>query len=225
MEDKRPNRLGWMLFLALLIGIAFFTAYAGQHAYTNSASEACMSFGPFMFKCELGLGDFLVAAFTGALWFATWKLVKGAEASAVLQLRAYLSVDKFEASFFDHHKKAGMVIQCRNRGQTPASGVECYTNVQICYQRGKPDFALSHLTSEGKPLAPSGEMSFQDTILIPEHMFSDVQNGAALLYGWGKIIYKDVFGESRCVEFRGVWNFANGSPGQFILLPDGNRAD
>jgi hypothetical protein len=76
-------------------------------------------------------GEWLLFLATMGLWLATWRLVKSAEKTAELQLRAYISV-KPRNAYDVYMLRAGRVdFLIENTGQTPAYNVRYLARAEI----------------------------------------------------------------------------------------------
>jgi hypothetical protein len=82
---------------------------------------------------------FLLAIFTGLLFWATWRLVKDAKESSKRQMRAYLSVVSVTVEGEIRHISA--MIAVKNVGQTPARNAK----VGLCCCANSP--CLTHIAS------------------------------------------------------------------------------
>lgn len=212
-----------MLFLVLLVWTAFFAAYAGQREFTFSSEEACFSIGPIALKCEVGFGDLLVAAFTAALWIATWRLVSGADGTAKHQLRAYIGIEEITCQM-----KANVVrhrIKIKNFGLTPA-----YQIVTRHKAITSKNFDHDYSEIDAKKLI-IGVMMPGATLLMnienpigSEFTKSDVHSGKAKPITWGTIRYKDAFGNQRHTGFRFYVESDEGKL-QTAMMNEGNDAD
>jgi hypothetical protein len=167
---------------------------------------------------------------TGALWWYTRRLVKGAEDTAKRQLRAYVHV----ADAIIQHANSEwpeIKIQFKNYGQTPAYRV---TNRFKCGLQliGEPDFTLPEKITIYSDLGPT-----QDSVTILviaqidwEFMMANVMHNSGTALVSGEITYSDVFQHVSSGRPHHTWyRFhiqanAKGAP-DVLFTDEGNSSD
>lgn len=182
----------------------------------------------------------LLTAITGALAFFTWKLwretgnlVKGAAKHAEMQLRAYVNVHN---AYAEWEKGTDILIRAirisvttRNSGQTPAHAVASWITA-ISRPRDNTEFPPppnAGVDSIGVH-APRQKNLFEFVYQPPEPFNADEvqiwKSGKRSLFVYGRIDYRDVFGEPRYTEFRLVMppNGVGTDSGKFTACKDGN---
>jgi hypothetical protein len=146
------------------------------------------------------------------------------------QLRAYVFVADVEI-FGAGTDKAQAAVLIRNTGQTPAHNVTVSTKACAFNFPGE-------VTFEPTPVGPdSSRFVFGPDSLgrrnIPLHTIigtpravTALKAGNGVLYVYGEILYKDVFGKGRRTQFRHVIGGSTGwlSDNKMFVCPDGNEA-
>jgi hypothetical protein len=146
----------------------------------------------------LAVITFFLAIFTGGLWYHTYKLVRGAEDAAKIELRAYIGIKDIA------DEKEGFRITYRNGGLTPAKKV----------------FIRAGYKVDGPGLTKEEIIKRADSFLYRDDIFGiaskDVDRSFVIPIAhdsWpsmrivdthvnGIINYKDVFGEKHGVVFQ-----------------------
>src|SRR3989338_5658880 len=156
-----------------------------------------------------------LACFTYFLWRSTGKLVEGSDETAKRQLRAYLSVEFIPQEWGALHKEGlgRWKLNVHNTGQSPAKEVMAdatYAVLRWPLTNADHRTLLSQLPhSEGfddsKTVIHPGQKSFL-RIRAKDDISQDEINQAISgtdyrLHIFGKITYKDIFGESRFTTF------------------------
>ncbi len=169
-----------------------------------------------------------LAVFTALLWLATRKLVIDAKETSKRQLRAYISVTatgRIPNSV--NPTLPAFQIKIKNTGQTPAYGVKSWRGIGI------HEFPLV------TELQPMGSVTNADTVVgsrcdsvlpvrrttpfAPEQV-KGVTDGTHALYIFGRIEYKDAFGDTRFTDF--CFYEADGGPDAGLKhAPSGNNAN
>jgi hypothetical protein len=177
----------------------------------------------------VALGTLGLVAFTATLWWATRKLVKGADETASRQLRAYVGIDRMEldtrnlanAHYKPHEPKAGtrspdaIIATIRNFGTTPANSVHVWINWggMPFAERLPTDFPYPNYDSVtvGGPtgLRPTwtrpalfpNQVTEQPAFVNDLSGFIGAARGALTMYVWGTISYIDMFKEHRETDF------------------------
>jgi hypothetical protein len=169
----------------------------------------------------LAAATILLAIMTGMLWFATKRLVEGAENTAKRQLRAYVSAIDGECIVKDSAVVATLKI--KNSGQTPAYNLRVWDHAEL---------------SDEPPQVPDGEPHAESALIVGPGNPSDLQLGTinitaddhALMIAelsrafWvGTITYEDAFGDTHCLRFSfgsfrshdGEWSLAPTAGGNY----------
>ena len=149
-------------------------------------------------------GEWLLFLATLGFWFATWRLVKGAEQTAERQLRAYVHVVSSTVSNLTAgNGNVVFTMVIKNSGQTPAYATSFAASV---------DFALA---SDEAPILPTPTFeSLRNIMLGPGSQHTVTVNRAAYsqneiadltatnaLYVHGIVQYVDAFNERRFTKF------------------------
>ncbi|HVJ40008.1 MAG TPA: hypothetical protein VM639_00870 [Dongiaceae bacterium] len=215
---------GWCAaFLVILIGVAFFAAYAGQHVFEYHGEGACLNIGPISLKCEIGFGDFLVAAFTAALWAATWRLVKGADDTAKHQLRAYIGIERVSGA--TGAREIIESIEIRNFGNTPAYNLRISNRALVTNHQDHDFSAMDEGEFICGVLMPGGTFKLEMGLKVgPDFYLNDLLDGIAFGLCWGDIMYKDAFGNDHVTRFRFKTNCTRNGI-RHLMLNEGNSAD
>ena len=160
--------------------------------------------------------------FTYRLWRATHKLVEGTDDTAKKQLRAYVGIDAISAI---HANPLSAQIRFKNFGKTIAKDVIFSVSGRVNTVGEMAEFPFSN--HRGATIIMPTESS-----LVCESIECDggdwglIQQGIGYVYVWGKITYKDVFGDSHWTQFRMMTDQRSGMPWQwtFKYCQDGNNA-
>lgn len=207
-DDRVREQLVATFCLAVLVGIAFFGAYAG-HSTQETAKELETEFWPPFLGYRLKVTDTLVAAFTGglflatfALWLATRRLVKGAENTSERQLRAYVFPEGVSLEKTEKPEGVWIVLHAKykNFGQTPAYNFASSSEITI-----SPRNPYSEIEQSKKRHTVIG--AGDNTNIMPdEGPFSSDDINAVLterkfIYACLRIDYVDVFDIERTSTF------------------------
>lgn len=166
---------------------------------------------------------------TLALWWATRKLVLGAEDTARRQLRAYVTVPI--VTIQDEKRQNGIAksfihITIRNFGQTPAK--HCSYWLDICSHQlpltsslAKPELAKD---SGIGIIAPTDTFTVRTEFpLLPNDY--EIYAGRYAMYVHGQFHYTDAFGTRQTTEFRFMRNGEGWTgDGEMEVCADGNDA-
>lgn len=149
---------------------------------------------------------------TAALWWATRRLVLGAEETAQRQLRAYVFIEEIKL-----RKKAGpqgeilgvdLMAVWKNFGSTPALNVRTGGNCVFWHQAELPpwfpfpDFpALFGPTGGDVRLIAQGSSVHHGTGFIPEGAFEAIKKGWISVFCWGWVEYTDLFGKTHKARY------------------------
>jgi hypothetical protein len=153
------------------------------------------------------LGEWLLSAATFGLWYATWRLVKGAETTAERQLGAYIGVEWCRVATEDGGITFAVELQIKNAGQTPAYDVSHRIAAAIQVSHGEAiDFALPSRFPGIIPLAPGMTFVLSAPIAIGGPSGISTIGMQRIVFAWGRVDYLDVFDKPQHIEFR----FASG---------------
>jgi hypothetical protein len=178
-------------------------------------------------KEPLGIkpGEWLLAFATFGLWYATWRLVKGADQTAERQLRAY--VGAFEMSLSTSMGTFSSVIKTKNFGSTPASNfrtsirMSCLPVPVTSTPMHEPDWL-----SNGVALMPNEEVTTVCELFVGPalgQIYSDVVAGRLAICLSGYIDYCDAFGHARRTIIRRISMGPRArSTSPFIHAPEGD---
>jgi hypothetical protein len=139
-------------------------------------------------------GEWLLGLVTLMLWIATARLVKGTEATAERQLRAYVYIRK--TNYAEPTTDAPWTIKFRieNFGQTPAHNVRVISIAKtVAWNKGIPEVPTPNRVQTIGSMAPTGD--FFDFEVIPEGdgNVDEIKNGSRAIFLVGTIIYDTVF--------------------------------
>jgi hypothetical protein len=159
----------------------------------------------------VAVGTAFIAAFTiilgfatAALYLATRDLVKGAEATAKRQLRAYLGVRAGHVGSKDGDSTFIVMIEITNAGQTPAQEITHGISAELQIRNGPPLTFSPPERSGGKwPMVPGASHTLLRDIAIggPSGTGS-IDNGDRTIFAWGWVEYVDAFNDTHRLEFR-----------------------
>ncbi len=181
-----------------------------QHSPTTSMVDLCPS---WLSKLDwTAIFTALLFFATCALWWATRRLVKGAENTAIRQLRAYISmvpqglVSTLMRPPDIHAQPVTVSIVTKNHGLTPARQVRFDYDVQVFphprplgEQFPKPTRSIPNRFA----LAPGEDtpMNFSRPEALTTHELQKIREDAARIYCWGIVSYVDVFDVQQQTEF------------------------
>src|SRR6266446_1647796 len=143
----------------------------------------------------------ILAIATGALGYATHRLVKGAEQTAERQLRAYVHVRDVRMLLMNSGYDPNIHVIIKNYGQTPASSItNTFKCIPILDRTREREFNFDQAqTVELADLAPT-----QRVFSTPQLSINYWASIKPLLHGkqqmfyvFGRIDYQDVFGQAR----------------------------
>jgi hypothetical protein len=182
-------------------------------------------------KVVVALSTIVIAAFTAALFFATFALWWAGERHSERALRAYVNI---HAAYIDNFNGPGtpnVRIIIKNSGQTPAYNLRLAGRpiMEPFPYAGPFDIPESEFRSRG--ISGPGDIGTTGGDLNTPIPFTDAQrnairSGLSVLYVYGEIRYRDAFGKERWTKYRLVYGPAVGITGDF-LGPDeaGNDAN
>jgi hypothetical protein len=179
-------------------------------------------------KEPLGMkaGEWLLSFATFGLWYATWRLVKGADKTAERQLRAY--VGAFEMSLSASASTFSSVIKTKNFGSTPASNFR--TSIRLGWQPAPVasiPISEPNWLSAGVTLMPGEETTTICELFVGpalSQIYSDVVAGKLAIYLSGYIDYRDAFGCDRRTTIRRIATGSRAlSTSPFVHAPEGDN--
>jgi hypothetical protein len=158
----------------------------------------------------IALFTILLVWVTGTLWWATEKLVKGADDNAQRQLRAYIQVQLGGNNNIDlgTGAKPEVIIKIRNSGQTPAREVWVRCAVDVLTYPEPKDLPIPELDEIDTSLcihAGSDVGDYRQWIkrgLRAEEASAIAGGGSKRLFLYGMVEYRDVFGKDWVTRFR-----------------------
>jgi hypothetical protein len=143
------------------------------------------------------------------------------------QLRAY--VYPVTASRYRHKGVMVIKLQIKNAGQTPAYDCTKYMveAVSDTYPQPAREFERPVPNLDNKVPIPPGESInfFKTATQLSSQQEAQIMLGNAAIYLFGKIAYRDAFGNQRRSEFRLVCVGEQLKRGLFEPCPEGNNAD
>ena len=229
--SKRAHEfvLGVLTTLLAIVVIGFILP---EHSDTSRA-DAIASDEWVVFGIKARATDWLLVAFTSllavatlALWRSTSALVSAAEKTARSQLRAYVGVVDIQLETCEPDKRPDCDIHFKNFGQTPAMHLIKAIEVEV---------------HDDPPTAPFGSLSFgvrsilhpsdttTTTVEANDPLSADdlehIKAGRKMIYAFGEIRYRDVFGQSHSTKFRLMHGGPRTQEKLFTICPEGNDAD
>lgn len=163
------------------------------------------------------------------LWWATQALVRGAEATAAKQLRAYVNPDQFSLEDFEVGKIPSVTVRIRNSGQTPAYDVTLHVVWKLADLKKPLELPVPtepNQTSSRSTIGANGEI--RTKIKIPrvgQNTINAIARGVAAFYVVGEARYRDIFGHDHVTTFRGQYDQAAQKRGLNLKrLDEGNSA-
>ena len=151
-----------------------------------------------------------------------------ARRTAQRQLRAYVSVDR--ADFYcSEEGEPSATIVLRNSGQTPARDVVSWASIDVLERRHEETLVPPELVAvSGTTLGANGVLTkFLRFRTLNTQEIADIAAGSKVVYAFGKIEYRDVFGKLRTTSFRlGYLGAIPPKAGTVLNIADrGNDAD
>jgi hypothetical protein len=172
----------------------------------------------------LGGATVLLALGTGALWWATRRLVREAEHSSERELRSYLFVEPvLDEIIVTHSGLAASKIRARitNHGKTPAVLilVRAITSLSEQPPTSLPDFPGSDAEiPNGVAVGPQFTHDVEAPVLISNQEWGRVQHLELGVYCYGRVDYEDVLGKRRQTGF--CWQLRrSGGTEEFVISP------
>jgi hypothetical protein len=155
-----------------------------------------------------------LAIFTGALWWATRRLVTDARVTAEKELRAYLYPDAtflaeglmLNPSNPAHANEPGVGFAFRNLGKTPATKTISWAQIKVIHPaQEQQECIVPPLVNVSVSIAAPGQlitklMWFGRPLTTIE--IAEIQNHVRAIYLYGRIEYEDVFGAKQFTNFR-----------------------
>ena len=225
LDDRLREYLAATFCIAILVGVAFFSAYGGMSraqqaqdrpltdtaSYTGqeTAHEEGTEFWPPFFGYRLKVTDTLVVAFTAglflstlALWQATRRLVVGAENTSERQLRAYVLTEG--VSLWTTEKPDGvrivLPVKFKNFGQTPAYNFGSWSDAKISAQN--PGFTVKQSRIRNTLIGPGDVTNIRpDEGPFSQEDIDAVLTGEKFIFACVRIDYVDAFGIDRTTTF------------------------
>ena len=173
----------------------------------NGVAE-CKSFWEKTTSDPIAAFTLVLAVSTIGLWIATIGLYVGGEKHSERGLRAYIvGTVKAEISNFNARARPDIALQFKNGGQTPAHDVRLWASSAIAMfpLTSRPDAPKSEL-GEGDSfgvIGPQGDFHslIQSDFVVTAEEQHAVVRGAAALYVYGEVTYRDAFGQDRRTSF------------------------
>ena len=170
-----------------------------------------------------------MAAFTVALFAATYLLWKSGEKHSERELRAYVSVPGAGIGNFGASKRVQAKLHVRNCGQTPAYDLSLITTLGI-RKLPRHDFEPSQKI-EG--LVSKGTVGPGDFVEVPQEMETAltpeicerIQRREIAIFFFGKITYRDAFEKQRFTNFRYIAEPTDSDTLNLTPTEDGNDSN
>jgi hypothetical protein len=173
-------------------------------------------------------GEWLLFLATMALFWATWRLVKGAERTAERQLRAYVHISAARA--IQVGAAINYYVEAKNFGQTPAYNVRLRYMVKLREVISSEPFSLPEgAKASAATLAPGTPMhdEFTPNQMLGPNQLLAIKSGSKAIYIFGVITYDDIFNTERTTKFRYMLDGEVGpsNDGALRICADGNEAN
>lgn len=135
--------------------------------------------------------------------------VELARKTAQRQLRAYVGVSDARVVSSDNGSTFDVEIELTNAGQTPALRVTHQMAVGLQIFRDKPlNFTTSERGRGEAPIPPGGTFILKRPIAIAGPSGVGAVGPQKVIFGWGRVDYRDIFDAPQNIEFR----FRSGEP-------------
>jgi hypothetical protein len=173
-------------------------------------------------------GEWLLFAATMGLWWATWRLVRGADATAKRQLRAYIHVS--DAKFGDFGFPQGIyMVSYTNTGQTPAYDVSATIGINLVKFPLSEELKIEGSGTKGLTTIGrdgDGHARIEAPRGLSGEEYGAVRDGKMAVFVFGIISYRDVFGDNWTTEYRYFVGGDQGirSDGFLASHSEGNKA-
>lgn len=160
---------------------------------------------------EFKLGEILLVAVTGLLWWSTRGLVLGADKNAARQLRAYVSlVPNFAVAFGEQSLARGKFL-IENTGVVPARRVRSRGDIIVGPNPLPEDYEFPKIRMPyGIPMAAfrgnkyAGEVTASRLFTASE--IEEIRTERKRVYIYGECLYDDGFGVERFTKFSAaIW--------------------
>jgi hypothetical protein len=140
---------------------------------------------------------------TLALWNATRHLVRGAERSSEMELRAYLFLEGNTPPITDTASGMEVRLLVKNVGKTPVYRMRHWINAAM-QSSATTHFPTEPFVGNNTYIPPGVELHMSVTLQTPWRLaMLDLDDGSDVkLYVWGRIEYIDAFEKARFMDFR-----------------------
>ncbi|MEA2891570.1 MAG: hypothetical protein QOI05_2363 [Bradyrhizobium sp.] len=148
-------------------------------------------------------GEWLLFSATMGLWWATWRLVRGAEKTAERQLRAYITIESGGVGL-SGTSGIGASAVFRNAGQTPAYNFRTWSNLligDIHLQNPYPS-PPSPIRGAKSICGPGQEANVGAHLVVTEDHLTAIRARRQAIFFSGIAQYDDAYGKSRHFIFR-----------------------
>lgn len=156
-------------------------------------------------------GEWLIGIITWMLWYATFKLVRGADRTAERQLRAYISVETGANLRQSRRRKTIFEFRpvVRNNGTTPANNVRIVSRVGLVPPDIPANFDYTLVPSGSVPMTsitgigPRQER-FHGRVANGYCNIADLRaiaTGQKIFHIYGTVFYDDIFGAAHRTNF------------------------
>jgi hypothetical protein len=151
--------------------------------------------------------DSLLVLFTFTLWWATQRLVGGAEDTAERQLRAYISIDPRDVlNWTNQPQRIGVSFHIKNHGQTPGFEILYDFSMLILDVPLATDFlwpSVNRQYDQANTIFPSADVPvrfFFDRDITQDERKA-IESGGKRFHVRGFMSYRDAFKEPRTTKF------------------------
>jgi hypothetical protein len=158
-------------------------------------------------KFVTAMSTAVIAAFTVALFIATFLLWHGAEVTAERQLRAYIGIHAMEVTVAPFAGGGFAFIaraELRNFGQTPAYEVVVQSNAAVDLPEARPFGGI-----QGPAKSAGSAIAFKDAGMhvsqgwqISEADANAIRDRTKSVFLWGTVKYRDAFRKEHFFTFR-----------------------
>jgi len=151
-----------------------------------------------------------------------------ADTHARQELRAYVHLHSAQVFNIDEPEQRFVIVEMQNYGKTPALDVEYWIgeHAREWPTQSAFDDAPQTLSKGKEPLAPGrGSIMHIHVGLLSESEENAFQQGFFGIYAWGKVTYRDIFGQQYMTRFRLVCEGRGLDKGAMHACADGNEAD
>jgi hypothetical protein len=175
-----PTELLWAIIIALAITVVAEWPFG----YPFVATEFQL-FG-------VRLGELLLVVVTWMLWYATRRLVKGADRTAERQLRAYIYIEKVRFKLTGD--LCNIKYRIKNFGQTPAYNVRVLSAAAVVdWNNGVPQIPIPNEVETLGSMAPREDFFWLEQKADIAADRASIEGGTRAIFLVGTIVYEVAF--------------------------------